>query len=89
MDRTGPDQDHEKFQNLRPDQKREKFPNLGPDHYQQNLENFGPIRNGRSPDLAIRGSLVPVVKCLTGTKQTWMTHDGPEFEFELVKRDVR
>ena len=41
-----------------PDQDQEKFPNLGPDQDQQNFENLGPIRTGRSPDQAIRGSLI-------------------------------
>ena len=36
--------------------------NLGPDQDWKNFENLGPIRTGRSPDLAVRGSLLQGVE---------------------------
>ena len=73
-DRTGPNQDEEKFRNLgpnrtrikknsepgtKPDQKQKNSkPGTRPDQDQQNFRNLGPIWTGRSPDQAVRGSLV-------------------------------
>ena len=90
----GPDQNPQKFKTsnrIGPGPRKISKSGTGPDQDQQNFENLRLIRTGRSPDLAVRGSLFTKELILFdgNTDRYFLSNRSPgylEFDFAVMRK---